>query len=66
LLSFAASEGLKSYTGGVFVIPQPSTGESLTVAIACESEKPSKTLPPSPQLVDNTPQCPAGFVKLTK
>ncbi|MBK1987611.1 type IV pilin-like G/H family protein [Sphaerospermopsis aphanizomenoides BCCUSP55] len=64
----ARQEGLKSYTGGVFVIPNPSspTAEMITVRVACESEQPSKTLPPPPQLVDNTPQCPAGFVKLTK
>ncbi len=59
--------GLKSYTGGVFTIKADQvTGESLTVAIACESVTPSKDIPPAPKLVDNQPQCPTGFVSLAK
>ncbi len=56
---------LKSYTGGAFAVKSPETGEMLPVAIVCESEQPSKSPPPPPMLVDNQPQCPPGFQKVS-
>ncbi|MEQ9550101.1 MAG: type IV pilin-like G/H family protein [Coleofasciculus sp. G3-WIS-01] len=50
----AKKPDLKSYTGAVFVI-----GESAIDQI-CQTNQPSQTPPPQPEVVENTIQCPAG------
>jgi serine/threonine protein kinase len=60
----AKKEGLKSYTGAVFTIEGQK--EILTLAIACETNTPSRTPPSMPELIGENPQCPSGSSSLTK
>lgn len=55
-------KSLKSYVGGVFVIPANTTkkSESTTVSILCEVIKSGSTTPIAPKLVKDVPTCGAG------
>lgn len=50
---------LKSYVGGVFVIPATTTkkSEMTTASILCEALKPGLTTPIAPTLIKNVPTC---------
>ena len=56
-IGVAKKDGLKSYSGGVFV-----TSNNMTIAVVCETEQPSKIPPPAPQLVNDKPQCAPGTI----
>lgn len=53
---------LKSYVGGVFVIPATTTKKSkmTTASILCEALKPGLTTPIAPTLIKNVPTCGTG------
>ncbi len=57
VLAIPKFNGLKSYIGGIFFTNSTGTFNS----IACSSEKPSKHIPSSIQLIEEKLQCPAGF-----
>lgn len=56
-------EGLKSYTGIVYLTKVTSGGitEEVTIAILCESESPEQSEPPAPQITGAEASCPVGF-----
>ena len=58
----AKSEGMKSYTGAVFIIQEQS--ETTTVTVTCEIDAPSKIPPESPKINGSKPVCPAGSSKI--
>ncbi|MEP0872890.1 type IV pilin-like G/H family protein [Trichocoleus desertorum AS-A10] len=59
-IGLAKVEGLKSYTGIVAV--RRVGNENLTVAVLCESNKPTTALPPKPSQSEiNNSSCPAGY-----
>lgn len=55
--------GLKSYTGAVF-LTKDASGDDTTIAIACESNRDSKTPPSTPTLNGGKAQCPSGSINL--
>jgi hypothetical protein len=55
----AKTDELKSYTGAVFPV-QEADGSMTTVAVICQTDAPSKTLPALPQLQGTKPVCPTG------
>jgi hypothetical protein len=53
-IAVAKKDRLKSYSGGLFV----TRGHTIIpITIICETQNPSKTLPPAPQLVNDKPEC---------
>lgn len=56
-------EGLKSYTGIVYITEIASGGvtEEVTMAILCESESPQQSEPPPPRMTGGQPSCPPDF-----
>ncbi len=52
------TDGLKSYIGAVFLVQEAD--ETKTVAVSCQIDAPSKTLPELPQLKGTKPVCPTG------
>lgn len=59
----AKEEGLKSYTGVVFVTPLETPGDFITKAQICETNQPSTSPPAMPNLPENSSdnvQCPVG------
>ncbi|MEH2195449.1 MAG: type IV pilin-like G/H family protein [Nostoc sp.] len=63
-VGLAKKEGLKSYTGIVFV--KSARTETNTLAKLCESIQPTREMPPQPQLSGDDMQCPAGYVDLNR
>lgn len=61
-------ENIKSYVGGVFVVPANTTNksESTTVSILCEALKSGSTTPIAPTLVKNIPTCGNDTKDLTR
>lgn len=61
-------KNIKSYVGGVFVVPATTTNksESTTVSIVCEAVKSGSTTPIAPRLIKNIPTCDAGTKDLIK
>lgn len=61
-------KNIKSYVGGVFVVPATTTNksESTTVSIICEAVKSGSTTPIAPRLIKNIPTCDAGTKDLIK
>ncbi|MBK1990146.1 hypothetical protein A0J48_021900 [Sphaerospermopsis aphanizomenoides BCCUSP55] len=59
-IAVANRDGLKSYSGGVFV-----NSNNTIIPIVCETEKPSKNPPPAPQLVNGKPKCAPGTVQVS-
>lgn len=53
----ARRDGLKSYTGTVFVLKPEGSNEFTTQAIRCESKDKTKTAPDAAELIDNEPKC---------
>lgn len=64
----ARQERLKSYVGGVFVIPANTTkkSEMTTASILCQALKPGLTTPIAPTLVQGVPTCGTDTKDLTK
>ena len=70
-IALPKKDGLKSYTGAVFVT-QITAGEQTTIAAICESTQPSTKAPAMPKLAPAKPNqgpqivCPAGSQSLSK
>lgn len=52
----AKEDGLKSYTGAVFLVKN-AEGYDTTITAICETKRPSKTPPATPELVGSNIQC---------
>jgi len=52
-IGIARRDGLKSYTGGVFLALVAKTNDVTSLAILCESNQPSTAMPPSPKISGN-------------
>lgn len=63
-IAIPRKNGLRSVTSGIFVIKDDTNNEATTSFALCESEQPSKSPPPPPQLIGKEIQCPSGFRKL--
>jgi hypothetical protein len=61
-IGLAKKEGLKSYTGLTYTKFNP---EETTLALLCESIKPTRSFPPKFNLT-NFPTCPEGYVDLNR
>jgi hypothetical protein len=54
----AKRDGLKSYTGTVFILKVEGSGDSTTTGtVLCESKDKTKTAPDAAELIDNKPTC---------
>jgi hypothetical protein len=62
-IALAQKDNLKSYTGLVYTVPMPDPRDVTSIAILCESQKPTRTSPPKFKLTPN-PTCPEGYVDL--
>lgn len=62
MVARAKVEGLKSYTGAVFIVESEDYPMSITQI--CETEQPSTEPPAMPRLVDTEIECAAGSVAL--
>jgi hypothetical protein len=60
-IALAKKDGLNSYTGLVYTQVLPSTGDLTSLALLCESKKPTKAKPPQFKLAPE-PTCPEGYV----
>ncbi|MBK1990144.1 hypothetical protein A0J48_021890 [Sphaerospermopsis aphanizomenoides BCCUSP55] len=60
-IGVAKKAELTNFSGGVFV-----TSNKSTVAILCQTETPSATTPPAPQLINDQPECPPGTINLSR
>jgi hypothetical protein len=59
-IALAQKDNLKSYTGLAYIAMTDSK-EVTTMALLCESQKPTRTIPPKFKLTPN-PTCPEGYV----
>ena len=53
----ARRDGLKSYTGTVFLLKLEGSNENTTQTILCKSKDKTKTAPDAAELIDNKPKC---------
>lgn len=53
----AKRDGLKTYTGTVFVLKSENSNEFTTQGVLCESKDKTKTAPDAAELIDNKPNC---------
>jgi hypothetical protein len=60
----AKENGMKSYTGAVFMVKDSEYDFDTTKAVICETNSASKTPPKNPQLVGEDIQCAKGSKKL--
>ncbi len=62
-IGLAKKDGLKSYTGLVYVSQTPNSPEAYTFAIMCASLKPTRQMPPK-FVLQPEPECPSGYEKI--
>jgi hypothetical protein len=62
-IGLAKNDGLKSYTGLVYVDQAPNASEPYTLAIMCGSLKPTRQMPPK-FVLQPQPECPSGYEKV--
>ncbi|GBO52972.1 type IV pilin PilA [Pseudanabaena sp. lw0831] len=63
-IALAQKDNLKSYTGLVYTALAADSKELTTISLLCESQKPTRKMPPKFKLTSN-PTCPEGYVDLT-
>jgi hypothetical protein len=59
-IAIAKDDGLKSYTGLVYLTKMPNDPEPYAIAILCESVKPTRQSPPK-FILKPEPECPSGY-----
>jgi hypothetical protein len=64
-IGLAQKDSLKSYTGLVYTALSPNSNELTTITLLCESQKPTRKIPPKFKLTSN-PTCPEGYVDLSR
>lgn len=64
-IGLAKTDNLKSYTGLVYTAPDPNSKDVIPIALICESQKPTRQLPPKFKLTSN-PTCPEGYIDLSR
>lgn len=57
-------DGLKSYTGIVYAIASNETNQKVTKLLLCESNLPTKILPPIPKKQDEDYSCPDTYIRI--
>jgi uncharacterized membrane protein len=62
-IAIAKDDGLKSYTGLVYLTKMPNDPEPYAIAILCESVKPTRQSPPK-FILKPEPECPSGYEKI--
>jgi hypothetical protein len=62
-IAIAKGDGLKSYTGLTYLAKMPDSQELYTLALLCESEKPTRQSPPK-FILKPEPECPSGYKQL--
>jgi uncharacterized protein (TIGR03067 family) len=69
-MGIAKKDALKSYTGAVFVLRIRNTSDVGTIAILCESDRPTKDIPPIPtassEYIDAKLSCPSGYTQVVR
>lgn len=60
----AKKDGIKSYTGAVFLVKKNQDDFQTPITIICETNTPSKQPPSNPQLVGENIQCPTDSIKV--
>jgi hypothetical protein len=69
-MAIAQKDDLKSYTGAVFVLKSRSTSDVMTTSILCESDRPTKNIPPIPtassEYTDAKLSCPSGYTQVDR
>lgn len=64
-MGIAKKDGLKSYTGAVFILIARSTTDIVSLSILCESDRPTKSIPSIPtassEYSDAQLSCPTGY-----
>ena len=61
----AKEDNLKSYTGLVYITKSPEMKEDIARSLICESQKPTRKMPPKFKLTSN-PNCPEGYIELSR
>ncbi|WP_055075785.1 type IV pilin-like G/H family protein [Pseudanabaena sp. 'Roaring Creek'] len=62
-IGLAKKDGLKSYTGLVYVVQIPNSPDPSTFVITCSSLKPTRQMPPK-FVLQPEPECPSGYEKI--
>lgn len=57
-------DGLKAYTGIVYAIASDDTNQKVTKLLLCESNIPTKQIPPAPQNQDEGYKCPNAYTSI--
>jgi len=63
LAAIAKGDGLKSYTGLVYLAKMLDPSESYPIALICESVKPTRQSPPK-FILQTVPECPSGYKRI--
>ncbi|WP_019499940.1 type IV pilin-like G/H family protein [Pseudanabaena sp. PCC 6802] len=69
-MGIAKKDGLRSYTGAVFVLKSRNISDVISVTILCESNRPTKAIPPTPtassEYTDARLKCPPGYTQVDR
>jgi hypothetical protein len=64
-IALAKEDNLKSYMGLVYITKLPEMKEDISLSLICESQKPTRKMPPKFKLTSN-PTCPEGYIELSR
>ena len=62
-IAIAKGDGLKSYTGLVYLAKTPDSPEPYTTSLLCESITPTRQMPPK-FILQTVPECPSGYKQI--
>jgi hypothetical protein len=62
-MAIAKGDGLKSYTGLVYLAKTPDSPEPYTTSLLCESITPTRQMPPK-FILQTVPECPSGYKQI--
>jgi hypothetical protein len=62
-IAIAKGDGLKSYTGLVYVAKTPDSPEPYTTSLLCESTTPTRQMSPK-FILQTVPECPSGYKQI--
>jgi hypothetical protein len=64
-MALSKEDNLKSYVGLVYITKLPEIEEDTSRSLICESQKPTRKMPPKFKLTSN-PTCPEGYIELSR
>lgn len=64
-IALSKEDNLKSYVGLVYITKLPEIEEDTSRSLICESQKPTRKMPPKFKLTSN-PTCPEGYIELSR